>query len=225
MTKQNTGEPTHAVIFDNDGVLVDSEPLHRIAWEQTFGPRGVVVPDEDYAWSIGRRDLTFAGRMAEKFGIADAAEVIRDEKHDHLRRLLTEQSETFPGAADLVRALAPDHRLGISSSAMRAEVAIVLDRFGLEGLFDVIVANEDVTKHKPDPEPYLLCAERLGIPPERCIVFEDSLTGIDAARSAGMRVIAFTSTFPAAELARADAVVENLADTDALLGLIRSLES
>ena len=212
-----------AVIFDNDGVLVDSEPLHRVAWERTFGPRGVVVPGADYDWSIGRRDATFAGIIAERFGLPDTPESLVDEKRSHLVAMLEQESQTFDGLPELVRALAADRRIGVASSAMRPEVEIVLARFGLREFVDVTVTNEDVTRHKPDPEPYLLCAERLGVEPTGCTVVEDSVSGIEAARAAGMRVIAFTSTFPADRLAGADAVLESLADTGAVLELIRSL--
>jgi len=214
----------NAAIFDNDGVLVDSEPLHRVAWERTFGPRGIVVPEEDYEWSIGRRDLVFAQRIIDKFGMTETARDVRDEKHAHLRVLLDEESQTFDGGPELVRKLAKTHRLGITTSAMQAEIRIVLERFALDGIFHSIVTNEDVTHHKPHPEPYLLCSERLGIAPENCVVFEDSVTGIEAAKAAGMRVIAFTSTFPAEALSSADAVIDSLADTDKLVALVRSLQ-
>ena len=94
-----------AVIFDNDGVLVDSEPLHRVAWERTFGPRGVVVPGADYDWSIGRRDATFAGIIAERFGLPDTPESLVDEKRSHLVAMLEQESQTFDGLPELVRAI------------------------------------------------------------------------------------------------------------------------
>ena len=223
MNGQSLGRAQRAVIFDNDGVLVDSEPLHRIAWEHTFGPRQVIVSEEDYAWSIGRRDLLFAARIAEKAGLSEPPERIRDEKHAHLRHLLATDARPFAGGPELVRALGRVHLLGIATSAMRAEVEIVLDRLGLGGLFRAIVANEDVRQHKPHPEPYLICAEHLGVPADRCVVIEDSVTGVEAAKAAGMRVIAFTSTFPAGALSGADIVVEDLADTVRLVALVRSL--
>ncbi len=191
----STHAPANAVIFDNDGVLVDSEPLHRIAWEQTFGPRGVVVSEEDYEWSIGRRDLFFAERMVDKFGMSETPLAVRDEKHDHLRELLVTESRAFEGGPQLVRRLGGMYTLGIASSAMRVEIRIVLDCLGLDGLFDVIVTNEAVDRHKPDPLPYSLCAGRMGVEPAHCVVFEDSVTGVASAKAAGMRVIAFTSTF------------------------------
>ena len=224
MSTPNTNASANAVIFDSDGVLVDSEPLHRIAWEQTFGPRGVVVPEQDYEWSIGRRDLVFAQRIIDKFGIDETALAVRDEKHDRLREFLAAESRAFEGGPQLVRRLAETCRLGIATSAMRAEIRIVLDCLGLNGLFDAIVTNEDVDRHKPDPRPYCLCADRLGVEPARCVVFEDSVTGVESAKAAGMRVIGFTSTFSREELSAADAVVESLADTEALAGLVRSFQ-
>ena len=224
MSTPDTDAPANAVIFDNDGVLVDSEPLHRIAWERTFGPRGVIVPEQDYEWSIGRRDLLFAERMVDKFGMSEAPLAVRDEKHGHLRELLATESHAFEGGRQLVRRLAAKYRMGIASSAMRAEILIALDRLGLDEVFDVIVTNEDVERHKPDPQPYVLCAGRLGVEPARCVVFEDSVTGVASAKAAGMRVIAFTSTFTPGELSAADAVVESLADTDALVELVHLLQ-
>jgi beta-phosphoglucomutase len=216
---------TTAVIFDCDGVLVDSEPLHRIAWERTYGRRGVVVPEVDYAWSIGRRDITFAEIIAKRFGLSDSGPDLVTEKRGHLIRMIAEESNTFSGLPELVARLALSRHLGIASSAMRREIGLATQRFGLERYFNVIVSNEDVTHHKPDPEPYLLCAERLGIPPDRCVVFEDSVSGIRSAKTAGMSVVAFTSTFPAEELAEADAVIDSLAETDKLVDLVQSLES
>ena len=212
-----------AVIFDSDGVLVNSEPLHRVAWEEIFRPRGIAVPEADYTWGIGRRDVTFAEVIIRKFSLNDTPEALTNEKHAVLHKLLATESKTFEGGPKLVRQLATTHPLGLTSSATRAEVESVLKRFELNGLFRAIVTGEDVRRHKPHPEPYLLCAARLGVEPGNCIVFEDSVTGIESARAAGMRVIAFTSTFPAEKLSAADAVIDSLADTDAVAGVVESL--
>ncbi|MFW6107697.1 MAG: HAD family hydrolase [bacterium] len=225
MTGTGPSQPRRAAIFDVDGVLVDSEPLHRVAWEHVFGPRGVVVPQSDYAWSIGRRDVLLAGRVRDRFGLDDSAEALRDEKIDYYVELLARESETFEGVPELVRALAAGWRLGITSSAHGRAIDIVLDRFGLCPYFPVIVANEDVANHKPHPEPYLTCARLLGADPRACVAFEDSVSGIESAGAAGMRVIAVTTTFPAGELGGADAVLESLADTAEVVRLAKSLLS
>jgi len=220
-----TGPPdrTRAVIFDNDGVLVDSEPLHRIAWERVFRPRGAVVSEDDYAWSIGRRDLTFAGLIADRFRLRDSAEALRDEKRRHYLKLLREESRTFGGLPELVRALARTHRLGIASSAIREAIDTVIERFGLDGLFEAVVSQEEVADHKPHPQPYRLCAERLGVAPARCVAIEDSVSGVRSAKAAGMRAIGFTSTFPGDALREADAVIGSMSDGPAILDLVDSL--
>jgi len=212
------------VLFDNDGVLVDSEPLHRIAWEKVFRPRGVVVSDADYTWSVGRRDVTFAAVVIDKFGLPDEPEALRDEKRRHLLKMVATESRTFEGLPRLVRRLAEARQLGVVSSAMLAEVKTVLKRFGLSQFVGAIVTNEDVARHKPHPEPYLTCADRLGVEPQHCTAFEDSISGIESAKAAGMRVIGFSSTFPPHELRGADAVIESMADTDAVVELVESLE-
>jgi len=214
----------NAVLFDNDGVLVNSEPLHRVAWERVFGPRGVAVSDADYTWSIGRHDLTFAGVVIDRFGLPDTPEALRDEKRGHFLSMVAAESETFEGLPELMGRLAKTRRIGVASSAMLAAVNTVLERFGLAELVSAIVTNEDVCRHKPHPEPYLMCAERLGIEPQHCTAFEDSVAGIESAKAAGMHVIAFASTFPPDQLPGADAVIESMADTDAIVELVESLE-
>ena len=214
--------PPQAVLFDHDGILVNSEPLHRLAWERTFQPLRVAVSDADYAWSVGRLDLIFAEAVIRKHALTATPQQLADEKRRHVTHLLAHESQTFQGIPQLVRRLAQTRPLGIVSSAMREEISITLRRFRLDRLFTVIVAADDVTRHKPDPEPYLLCATRLRVPPGNCVVLEDSPSGIEAARRAGMRVVAVTNTFSAEELPPADALLESLADTDAVIALIES---
>ncbi len=202
---------------------MDSEPLHREAWEHVFGRRGVVVADEDYTWSIGRRDVTFAGVVRDKFGLTDSAESLRDEKIDFYLELLADRSESFDGILELVQALSADWRIGITSSAHLRAVDIVLSRFRLAPYFDAIVTNETVANHKPHPEPYQVCARALEVDPADCVAFEDSVTGVASARAAGMRVIALTTTFSADELCEADAVIDSVADTDEIVRLAEDL--
>jgi len=214
--------PVRAVLFDHDGVLVDSEPLHRIAWERTFGPRGIRVSEEDYEWSIGRRDLIFAGVIIRKHNLRDTPEAVIADKRKHMLRMMAEESKTFDGVPELVRRLAGEYRLGVVSSAMRPEVNITLKRFGFEEMFQAVVSCEDTTEHKPDPEPYRLCAARLSVPPEACVAIEDSASGIESARAAGACVIAVATTLPREKLAAADVIIDDLSDTGRILQLIRT---
>jgi HAD superfamily hydrolase (TIGR01509 family) len=212
-----------AVIFDFDGVLANSEPLHRRAWEGLLARRGITAAEADYEWSIGRRDIQFAGLLVDKFGLTDTAAGLQDEKRSTYLDDLRNRGEMREGARELVLAAADTYRIGLASSAKRDAVDIVLERFEISPLFKTIVTNEDVSEFKPRPEPYLLCARRLGVEPRRCVAFEDSPSGVHAARAAGMRVIAVTGTSPPKRLADADEVTDGLADTARLLSVIASM--
>lgn len=219
-----TIDPTHAILFDHDGVLVDSEPLHRVAWEATFEPKGIAVSEEDYTWSVGRRDLLFAARVSEKYRVDLSPAEIVDEKRRHLQTLLATKALLLPGISDLVQRLGELYPLGVASSAVRHDIHITLTRFDLEKHFRVVIGAEDVTRHKPDPQPYLIAAERLGVEPGRCVVLEDSITGIQSAKAAGARVIGVAGTFPAERIRPfTDTIVTSLADTPRILALIESL--
>jgi HAD superfamily hydrolase (TIGR01509 family) len=214
--------PVQAVLFDHDGVLVDSEPLHRIAWERTFGARGIRVSEEDYEWSIGRRDLIFAGIIITKHGLHEAPEAVIADKRKHMLRMMAEEAKTIDGAQELVRRLDGEYRLGLVSSAMRPEIDITLSRFGFAEFFQAVISCGDTAKHKPDPEPYRLCAERLGVPLEACVALEDSASGIESAKSAGAFVIGVATTLPREKLTAAHVIIDNLSDTDRTLHLIRT---
>ena len=119
----------------------------------------------------------------------------------------------FPGARELVRSLAREVPVGIASGALRAEIEAILRGGGLLDSFAAVVGADDVTQGKPHPEPYLTAMARLGpgLDPAECVVFEDSMPGVAAARAAGMKVVAVTNSFPRAKLSAADRVVDSLA--------------
>ncbi len=210
-------------MFDHDGVLVNSEPIHRSAWEQICRPRGIRVSEADYAWSVGRRDITFAQRLVAKFGLRESPEAVRDEKRAVYLTMLEADVETFEGVPELLRCLGSSRPLGLVTSSMLSEVEIGLVKLGLRAYFATLVTSEDVQQHKPHPEPYLLCAQRLRVEPADCVAFEDSPSGIRAAKAAGMRVVALTTTFGQAELAAADEIIGSIADTAAVVALVTSL--
>lgn len=222
---KNTGSALlpRAVMFDYDGVLVNSEPIHRMAWAQIFRARGVCVSEADFAWSVGRRDITFAERIVTKFRLSEEPETIRNEKRAVYLRMLQTKVRAFEGIPELLRHLGSSRPLGLVTSSMLGEVEVGLDNLGLREHFDTLVTSEDVQQHKPHPEPYLLCAQRLCVAPADCVAFEDSPSGIRAAKAAGMRVVALTTTFARAELAEADEIIEGVADTAAVVALLESL--
>jgi len=208
-----------AVIFDFDGVLVDSEPLHYEALRRALLPEGVAVGEEEYArFYLAYEDREGIRIALERHGIpfdASRVETVARRKASVFETLIP-RVPFFPGARELVRALAPEVPLAIASGALRSEIEAILAAGLLRDAFAAIVGADDVSRGKPDPEPYLTALSRLaplvpGIAPEDCLVFEDSMAGIVAARAAGMRVVAVTHSYPAARLTAAHHVVESLA--------------
>ena len=195
-----------------DGVLVDTGATHRAAWEALLDELGVPVQPEAWRLTIGRPaeeavPLLLGRRVSEH----DAWWLAR-RKRDLYLELSERGTPAIAGAgafvADLARSGVPR---AVGTSASRHDVGRLLTGVGLRQHFSVVVTSEDVTWGKPDPEVWILAARRLRARPESCVVFEDSLVGIEAARRAGMRAIGLSTSYPAAELvaAGADRVFEN----------------
>ena len=203
-----------AVVFDFDGVLADTEPLHLQAFQDVFGRRGWTLTPEDYFRRyLGHGDAAlidaFAHDQQIAIGAADA-EAILVEKSAAFRARLGAGGVLYPGAAACIARLEPAYRLAIASGALRAEITDVLDAYGLRAAFPVIVAIEDVARGKPDPEPYRRAAEQLGVDPAVCVAVEDSRWGLQSARACGMRTVAIATTSPPADLRAADRLIHSL---------------
>lgn len=204
-----------AALFDLDGTLVDSEPVHRAAWSSFFESRGWEVSEETYASHfVGRRGADAFRSVDGPWRDEDPEELLA-EVLTHLSAVTTEPG-TIPGAADLVRSV---HRSGIPiavvTSATRSWVGEALEFVGVADLVSTVVSAEDVTAGKPDPEGYLTACDRLGIEPQRAAAFEDSVAGVTAAAAAGIpRVIGVLTTSNADALRSAGAhhVVDTLVD-------------
>jgi beta-phosphoglucomutase len=223
--------PLRGVVFDFDGVLVDSEPLHFRALQGCLLPEGIAIDESEYYARYAAYDDRTAIRLAlEGHGTpydADRVDTVAKRK-----AVLFEELQSgipfFPGAAELVRALAREMPLAIASGALRSEIERILAAGGLRECFRAVVGAEDVARTKPDPMPYasavaLLAREAPGLRPEECVAFEDTMAGIASARAAGLRVVGVTNTYPAAKLGAAHRVVGSLAglaraDLDALFG-------
>lgn len=177
-------------IFDCDGTLADTMPLHHLAWQRALEEHGARF---DFPWDlfVSRAGMTLEQtvvELAEQFGVAlDAPEVARSQ-----RRFYAELEPTMQPIVDVIeyaRRAARRSPVSVASGSQRATVDRTLSHLGLDGLFPVIVTPEDVLRGKPAPDMFLLAAERMGVAPERCLVFEDGAMGIQAARSAGMAVV------------------------------------
>jgi beta-phosphoglucomutase len=213
-----------AVIFDFDGVLVDSEPLHLACFQEVLAPRGVTLTAEAYYGRYLGFDDAEAFRQALRDAGRDAEPAELDRmiaaKTALVQRALRRDVPALPGAAELIGALAgAGVPLAVCSAALREEIRLALETLGVWGGFAAVVAAEDVQRCKPDPQGYRLSLEHLraatgrALPAERCCACEDSPAGVRAAKAAGLRVLAVTSSYAAADLHEADAVVNDLTET------------
>jgi mannitol-1-/sugar-/sorbitol-6-phosphatase len=205
----------NAALFDLDGTLVDSEPVHRAAWRSFFASRGWEVSEETYAAHfLGRRGAD-AFRSVDGPWRNEDPEALLQEVLTHLSAESTEPG-TVPGAADLVRSVhAAGAPIAVVTSAPRAWVDEALAFVGVADLVSVVVSAEDVTAGKPDPEGYLAACDRLGVDPAHVAAFEDSVSGVTAAAAAGIaRVIGVLTTTNADALRAAGAhhVIDDLLD-------------
>jgi len=210
-----------AIIFDFDGVIADSEPVHCDAIREVAATVGVTISDDDYqAIYIGfddrdafREVLRQAGRAADETKVAEMCEA----KAEAFDRLAGRGVAAIAGALELARAVkAAGVAMAIGSGATRHEIELMLNGMGAGGLFEVMATADDVAKSKPDPQTYRLAVERLAehvdrrLEPGRAVAIEDTAAGVASARAAGLSVVGVTTTGPAAKLAEADAVWDTL---------------
>ena len=205
-----------AVVFDFDGVLADSEPLHLEAYQAMLEPQGIHLDKATYCERyLGYDDEGALRKIAEDNGLLlgdEEIEMLVVEKGRVFEALVGGRDVLYPGAADCVRRLAAVWPVGVASGALRADIDLMLRGAGLHDRFRFIVAAGDTERTKPAPDPYLRAAELHGVPPAACVAIEDSRWGLESARAAGLRTVAITHTYPRHELAGcADAVIDSLA--------------
>ena len=222
MTSSDTG----AVIWDVDGTLVDTAELHFRAWEQLCRDLGRPFSRADFAATFGRRNPEiFRHLFGERFGEKDMDE-LGFRKEELYRAAARGGVELLPGVRPLLEGLKADgFRQAIGSSAPRANVALILEITRSAALFDAVSCAEDTTRGKPDPQVFLVAARKLDVPPQRCVVVEDAVAGVEAARNGGMKCIAvsFVGHHPEEKLiaAGADLVVKTLEEVT--VSTVRSL--
>ena len=192
---------SQAVIFDMDGVLVDSGAHHREAWSRMLGELGVAAPPGFWRKTIGRPAVEAVPLLLGEPVAPAEARRLANRKHAHYTALAARGMPAVAGVTAFVDTLrAHAIPLAVATSARRSDVIELLGPLGLLDRFGVIVAAEDVARGKPDPEVYLQAARRLGAPPEGCLVFEDAIVGVQAARGSGMRVFGVATAYEPADL-------------------------
>jgi HAD superfamily hydrolase (TIGR01509 family) len=207
-----------AVVFDLDGVIVDSEIWWDEARRDFAAARGKTWTEEDRVAVMGANSRQWSRTMRRRLGIDDEDDVIERAIVDAVvGRYRRQGAPRIDGAAEAVRRIAAHWPVAVASSAHHEVIEAALEATGLTGVFRVVVSSDEVERGKPEPDVYLEAARRLAIPPERCLVVEDSYNGVRAARAAGMTVVLVpNATIPPAPGTRelADAVVGRLAEVD-----------
>lgn len=207
-----------ALLFDMDGVVVHNMPHHTEAWRQFFLDRGIVmdVPEflEKTAGMPTRDVLAYYFKRPVTKG---ESRFLSAQKELLYRSLYRSKRKPARGLVPFIQeAKRRGYKVGLGTGSVEDNVSFILDGLGLRGLFDAVVTGADVRKGKPHPETFLTLAERLRVPPARCLVFEDALLGEEAAVRAGMTVVAVTTSHKAAEFRRAAAAIPHFAAPSAL---------
>jgi beta-phosphoglucomutase len=211
-----------ALIFDFDGVIIDSEPLHAEAKRLTLEHFQIPYPPGLFSNFKGRTDADFFYYVASELAQGSASESELDGFKRQQYLVLFEEVKLVPGVLDFIKtARRKFARIGLASSATLRDFSLAMHKYPLESWFDVIITGEDTLRHKPHPEPYLKALAALRVSAADSLVIEDSPNGILSAKSACCTVIAITTTFSAAQLsaAGADFVVPSFAGLEQALGL------
>jgi HAD superfamily hydrolase (TIGR01509 family) len=205
---------TSAIVFDFDGVLADSEPLHLRVYQSLLEPSGVHLSMETYAERyLGFDDEGVFCQVASDYGLMlgdEEIELLIREKARRFEAIVSGGNVLYPSAVPCVRRLAARWPLGIASGALRREIELMLRGAGILDAFAAIVSAQDVDRTKPAPDPYQRAADLLGMPAAACVAIEDSHWGLQSARSAGLRTIGVTTTYPRDALTDADVIVASL---------------
>lgn len=211
MNKQTT---IRAVVFDMDGVLVDSEKLINAASIAMFKEKGLVVQPDDFLPFVGAGEDRYIGGVAERYGFPLDGPAAKKRTYEIYLELAPTHLKVFPGVLDLLQKLRQAGLLiAVASSADEIKVRANLQVIGLPlDFWDRIVVGEDAQRKKPAPDGFLFAAEKLGVSPSECVVVEDAVNGVQAAKAAGMRCVAVATSFPAERLVEADVVRATIAE-------------
>ncbi|MCK5577312.1 MAG: tRNA (adenosine(37)-N6)-threonylcarbamoyltransferase complex dimerization subunit type 1 TsaB [Dehalococcoidales bacterium] len=213
-----------AVIWDMDGIIIDSAHYHLEAWQQVFSGRGIDFSEKDFQRTFGQRNDAIISGILGAGASVEEIEAISSEKEAGFRRKIAETPKPLPGVIALMASLARENvRMAIASSAPRENIELISNRMDIARCVRVVISEEDVIKGKPDPQGFLLAASRLGVKPKNCLVIEDAVTGVAAAKRAGMCCLAVTNSHTRDSLGEADLVVDSLeevaiSDIEGLLG-------
>jgi beta-phosphoglucomutase family hydrolase len=213
-----------AVLWDMDGVIADTADYHYSAWRDVFKERGVEFSKADFMRYFGQRHDTII-----KFALGDKlsqeeVNVITEKKQALYRRRISKNIVPLPGAVKLIKLLNKNKiKTAIASSAVSQNIDVILQGLGIENNFQAIAFGTEVAEGKPSPQIFQLAATKLDVKPANCVVIEDAIAGVTAAKRAGMKCVAVTNSHPGTRLKNADLIVDTLEKVDiaVLSGLFR----
>jgi beta-phosphoglucomutase family hydrolase len=215
--EMNSIDDGKGVIFDLDGVLIDSGWAHKQAWFDLAGKEGYKMSDDFFFETFGMQNAQILPMLAGRDLSLEEIDRLSDWKEQRYRDLISDELVLSRGVERLLRELKDDgFLLAIGSSAPKDNLKLIFQCLKLDTYIDACVTKEDVIEGKPAPDTFLRAAQKISLPPGHCVVVEDAIQGIEAAKSAGMHVIAVTTTRDRADLAEADIVVDSLDELKAV---------
>lgn len=209
-----TGNKIKAILFDLDGVIVDSEPLHFEAHKKALEYFGIELMLEDYLkFGLAKGDESLYKNISEKFDVPIDREKISSLKREYYKEIFNEKGMMVPGILEALQNFSRKYELAVVSSGLL--VGFVVDKFDIGKYFKIFVTGENIKRVKPFPDIYLEALEKMGLSKEECVAIEDSKTGVEAAKSAGIKCIAIPNEFTKnQDFSKADVVLSGIKEVN-----------
>jgi HAD superfamily hydrolase (TIGR01509 family) len=199
-----------SIIFDMDGVIIDSESFQFEAFKRLFLELGVELSMKNYNW-VGKTSKENVKNIMQRYGIKGDLNELVQKRRQIYHEIIKNKIAPTPGTIQLIEKLSKRYKLALASSSSLASISIILKGLGIENIFDVVVSGEQVSKGKPNPEIFELTVQKMDILPEECIVLEDSQPGVEAAFNAGIKCVAIPNKYTKdSDFSKATKVVANL---------------
>ena len=201
-----------AILFDMDGTLVNTEPLHEEAWHDTLVHLNLKLPPDWFHRYTGSTDRILVNDMAKQYNLNLNVDELLNEKKNRFLEMAKTRSQAFDGVNEGLSNLQEKYEIALVTSSARQEAKLVLDATSLIPFFKTIVTFDDVEKHKPDPEPYSKAVRFFGLDPKECIAIEDSVSGSRSAKASGCFTLGVLNSVKAEKLRSADKIFSTTRD-------------